>query len=138
MSALPDDDARLTAEAICAARQAVDEATRQLHELTSRLSDRQVELDHVETVLDAVLDVSTTPLVVVDPDRRVRALSRAAADVASVGTALAEVVPPAAARRVGELIDAGGPVETELPEAGPGASARVLPNGQVIVVLAQP
>ncbi len=68
MSALPDDDARLTAEAICAARQAVDEATRQLDELTSRLSDRQAELDHVETVLDAVLAVSATPLVVVDAE----------------------------------------------------------------------
>lgn len=138
MSALPDDDARHTAEAICAARQAVDEATRQLDELTSRLSDRQAELDQVETVLDAVLAVSATPLVVVDAERRVRALSRAAADLASVGTALADVVPQAAARRVGELIDAGAPVETELPEAGPGASARVLPNGHVIVVLAQP
>ena len=41
-------------------------------------SDRQAELDQVETVLDAVLAVSATPLVVVDAERRVRALSRAA------------------------------------------------------------
>ncbi len=57
---------------------------------------------------------------------------------ASVGTALADVVPAAAARRVAELIDAGEPVETDLPDAGQGARVRVLPTGHVVVILAQP
>jgi hypothetical protein len=137
MSALSDDDAELSAEAVRTARKAVDDAARQLEELANRLDDRQEALDLTESVLDAVLAVTVTPLVVVDLDRRVRALSRAAADRASVGAPLADVVPVAAARRVGEVMDAGEPVEAELPEAGGGCTVRVLVTGHAIVQLAQ-
>jgi hypothetical protein len=137
MSALPDDT-QSGAEAMRTARRAVDDATRQLDELTARLLDTQAALDVVETVLDAVLAVTATPLVVVDRDRRVSALSRAADDRASVGIALADVVPAAAARCIDELMDVGEPAEADLPDAGQGARVRVLPTGHVVVLLAQP
>jgi hypothetical protein len=78
--------------------------------------------------------------VVVDPGRRVTALSRAAATRSggAVGSALAGIVPDHAARRIGELIDTGEPAENDLPGAGDGARVWVLPTGHAVVVLAQP
>jgi len=140
MSALPDDATDPTAEALRTARRSVDDATRQLDDLTTRLAERQAAVDHLESVLDAVLAASATPIVVIDPGRRVTALSQAAAvrSGASVGSALAGVVPQGAARRVGELIDAGKPVEVDLQGAGDGARVRILPTGHAVVVLSRP
>jgi hypothetical protein len=140
MSALPDDDTDPSDEALRAARQAVEDASGQLDALTTHLAERQAAIDHLESVLDVVLATSATPIVVVDPGRRVTALSRAAATRSggAVGSALAGIVPDHAARRIGELIDSGEPAENDLPGAGDGARVWVLPTGHAVVVLAQP
>lgn len=140
MSALPDDDDRPTAEALRAGRQAVEDATRQLDELTTELVDRRAAVDHLEAVLDLVLAATETAVVVVDTGRRITALSRGAAAQlgGSVGAALASVVPDGAARRVGELIDDGDPVESDLPEVGEGARVHLLPTGHAILVVPRP
>jgi hypothetical protein len=140
MSALPDEDPDPTEDALRAARQAVEDALGQLDELTTRLAERQAVVDHLESVLDVLLATCATPIVVVDPGRRVTALSRAAATRTggAVGSALAGVVPDDAARRIGELIDGGGPTEGDLPGAGDGGRVWILPTGHAVVVLAQP
>jgi hypothetical protein len=140
MSALPDEDTDPTEEALRAAREAVEDASRQLDEVTTRLAERQAAVDHLESVLDVVLATSSTPIVVVDSGRRVIALSRAAATRCGgeVGSALAGVVPDPAARRIGELIDGGEPAEADLPGTGGGARVWVLPTGHAVVVLAEP
>lgn len=140
MTALPDEDTDPTDEALRAARSAVEDASRQLDELATRLAERQAAVDHLESVLDVVLARSETPIVVVDPGRRVTALTRAAATCTggAVGSTLAGIVPDQAARRIGELIDGGEPAEDDLPGAGDGARVWVLPTGHAVVVLGQP
>jgi hypothetical protein len=140
MSALPDEDTEATEDALRAARQAVEEASRQLDDLTSRLAEREAAVDHLESVLDVVLAACAAPIVVVDRGRRVTALSRAAAarTKGEVGSAAAGILPDDAARRIGELIDGGGPAEHILSGAGDGARVWVLPTGHAVVVLPQP
>jgi hypothetical protein len=140
MTALPDKDIDPREEALRAARQAVEDASRQLDELTTHLADRQAAVDHLESVLDVLLATSATPIVVVDHGRRVTALSRTAATRSggAVGSALAGIVPDDTARRIGELIDRGEPAEDNLPGAEGGARVWVLPTGHAVVVLAQP
>jgi hypothetical protein len=139
MSALPDEDTEATENALRAARHAVEEASRQLDDLVTRLAEREAAIDQLESVLDVVLATCPTQIVVVDSGRRVTALSRAAAarTGGEVGSAVAEVVPDDAARRIGELIDVGGPAEDDLPGAGDVARVWVLPTGHAVVVLAQ-
>lgn len=139
MSALPDEDTEATEDALRAARKAVEDAARQLDDLADRLAAREATIDHLESVLDVVLAACATPIVVVDRGRRVTALSRAAAarTGGEVGSAVAGVVPDAAARRIGELIEVGEPAEDDLPGAGDGARVWVLPTGHAVVVLAQ-
>jgi PAS domain-containing protein len=79
-------------------RSRLDEATNDVERLTAELEQRTQALDEFEGLVDVLLGVSTEAVVVVQPDRRVRALSRAAAemlglDASHVGKALASVVP---------------------------------------------
>jgi hypothetical protein len=140
MSALPDEDTEPTEDALRASRQAVEDASRLLDDLATRLAAREAAVDHLESVLDVILAACATPIVVVDRRRRVTALSRAAAarTGGEVGSLVAGVLPDEAARRIGELIEDGGPAEDDLPGAGDGARVWVLPTGHAIVVLAQP
>jgi hypothetical protein len=139
MNALPEEDTEATDDALRAARHAMEEASRQLDDLLSRLAEREAALDHLETLLEVVLSTCASQIVVVDRGHRVTALSRAAAASTGgeVGSAMAGVVPDDAARRIGELIDDGGPAEDDLPEAGDGARVWVLPTGHAVVVLAR-
>jgi hypothetical protein len=139
MSALPDDDTP-TADALRMARHAVEEATRQLDELSSALEDHRSAVDHLESVLDVVLAATETAVVVVDTSRRVTAVSQGAASRlgASVESALVDVVPAPAARYVGELLDGGGPVDADLPGVGAGARVHVLATGHAVLVVPRP
>jgi hypothetical protein len=142
MSALPNDSGP-TADVLRAAREAVDDATRRLDELTAQLADRATQVDLVESVLDAVLDVTDGPVIVVDRGRRVTALSRAAATEhgCDVGAALSEIVPAEVASRIGALLDeadadgADDLAERELPDLGAGARVRILSSGHAILAL---
>jgi nitrogen fixation/metabolism regulation signal transduction histidine kinase len=86
------------AAALAEMRARVDEAARDIERLTSELEERTRALDDLETLADVLLGVSAGVVVVVRPDRRVRALSRGAAelfalDASHVGKALSSVVP---------------------------------------------
>jgi hypothetical protein len=138
MSALPDDDdSRPTADVLRAARQAVDDATRRLDEVTAALAGTRAAADLSEALLDAVLDVVETPVVVVDAGRRLTAVSRAAAAElgCKVGDPLSDLLPADAARRVGGLLDEGQSADVDLPDVGAGVRLQILSSGHAILVL---
>lgn len=136
--ATPDDGP--SAETLRAARAALDAAAEDVGRLTDALAASRLELDDLETLLDLVLGVTSTPVVVVDRSRRVTALSRAAEDRLGVGLGdpLADVLDSEPAREVGELLDGGEPADADLPAAGEGARVRLLPGGRAVLVLPTP
>ena len=144
MSALPNDSAP-TADVLRAAREAVDDATHRLDKLTKQLAERATQVDLLESVLDAVLDVAEGPVIVVDRGRRVTALSRVAATEhgCELGAALSEIVPAEVASQIGALLDeadadgVGDLGERDLPDLGTGARVRILPSGHAILALAR-
>lgn len=130
----PDDAAALLASM----RAQLEEATADLDRLTTELEDRSRALAEAETVADAVLGVTDTVLVVVGPDRRVRALSRGAAELAGgadphVGRPLSAVLPDDVAEVVAERLDA-----SEADGGGPGSHSgdeAVLASGRLAIDL---
>jgi PAS domain-containing protein len=122
------------------ARAALDAAAADLTRLTDELAACRVELDDLETLVDLVLGVTSTPVVVVDRSRRVTALSRAAEERLGVGLGdpLSELLAPEPAREVGELLDGDEAVDADLPGAGEGARVRMLPGGRAVLVLPTP
>lgn len=134
------DDHGPSADTLRAARAALDAAAGNVARLTDELAASQVVVDELETLLDLLLGVTSIPVVVVDRTRRVTALSRAAEERLGVGLGdpLADVLATGPAREVGELLDAGEPTDAELPEAGEGARARLLPGGRAVLVLPTP
>jgi uncharacterized small protein (DUF1192 family) len=107
-TAAPDADAAVTMLAELRAR--VEEATAEIDRLTAELDDRTRALDDLESTTDALLGVTDTPVVLVGEDRRVRALTRGAAELlgasgASVGRALSTVLPDDLAAEVAKRLD---------------------------------
>ncbi len=99
MTSRSDDRAETTADEtaqlLAEMRAQVESATRLLDGLTAELTERRASVDHLETLVDALLGVATTPIVVIDDGRRITGLSRAAAatlDGASIGKPLSSVV----------------------------------------------
>lgn len=79
-------------------RSRVEEAAADIERLTAELDERTRGLDELEAMTEAVLGVTDTPLVVVGEDRRVRAVSRGAAEALGLsephlGRALSTVLP---------------------------------------------
>lgn len=136
--ATPDDGP--SAETLRAARAALDAAAEDVGRLTDELAASRREVDDLETLLDVLLGLTSTPVVVVDRSRRVTALSRAAEERLGVGLGdpLADVLDSEPAREVGELLDGHEPVDADLPAAGEGARARLLPGGRAVLVLPTP
>ncbi len=86
------------AAALAEMRARLDEATADIERLATALEERTQALDEVETMAEVLLGAAAAAVVVVRGDRRVRALSPAAAellgvDSSHVGRALASVVP---------------------------------------------
>jgi hypothetical protein len=79
-------------------RARLDEAAADIERLTGELEDRAQALDDLEGLTDILLGAGESAVLVVRPDRRVRALSKGAADLLGVddthvGRALSSVVP---------------------------------------------
>jgi hypothetical protein len=107
-TAAPDVDAAVTMLAELRAR--VEDATAEIDRLTAELDDRTRVLDDLESTTDALLGVTDTPVVLVGEDRRVRALTRGAAELlgatgAAVGRALSTVLPDDLAGEVAKRLD---------------------------------
>ena len=106
-------------------RKRIEEAADDVERLTAELDDRRQALDELETVADAVLGATTTAVVIVGPDRRVRAITRGAADLfgvdgSPVGRPLSAVVPDDVVRATqGNFDDDGGPATPGTVDAGP-------------------
>ena len=127
-------------ETLREARAAVDDAARDLARLSDELAACRAELDDLESLLDLVLGVTSTPVVVIDRTRRVTALSRAAEERLAVrlGDPLSGVLASEPAREVGELLDGEEAADVDLPGAGEGARVRTLPGGRAVLVLPTP
>jgi hypothetical protein len=129
----PDEAVALLAEL----RERAEEAATEIERLTVELVERNRALDELESVTDALLDVTDTAVVLVGGDRRVRAMTRGAVDAlglrgSQVGRPLSAVLPDEVARAVGERLD--GTVGDE-EVAGGSASVRLLDAGGALVVL---
>lgn len=133
-------------------RARLDEAAAAIERLTGELEDRTQALDDLEGLTDILLGAGESAVLVVRPDRRVRALSRGAAkllgvDDSHVGRALSSVVPDevAAATRdhLMQLAEAAGgdggattPGRTEEVVAGAWTvQVTDLPDGGAVLVL---
>ena len=128
-----DEAAALLAEL----RTRVEEAAAEIDRLTAELVERNQALDELETITDALLGVTDTAVVLVGGDRRVRAMTRGAADLlelkgSQVGRPLSTVLPDDLAREVGERLDDPGGKDRV---AGGSATVRVLAGGDALVVL---
>ena len=114
-------------------RARVEAATSQMDDLTAELTQRRAAHDELESLVDVLLGVGDTPVVVVDDERRVRALSRAATERwegAAVGKPLSSVVPDDLYDRLSAVLDAGG--------GGSGAGDALvhpLPGGGAVLVV---
>jgi len=122
-------------------RARVEEAAAEIERLTSELVERSQALDELETITDALLGVTDTAVVLVGDDRRVRAMTRGAAELlgtrgSQVGRPLSAVLPDDLSGAVGERLDAlpAGDGGTG-PVAGGSATVRSLPGGDALVVL---
>lgn len=79
-------------------RARLDEAAGDIDRLTTELERRSEALDELEGIADMLLDAMSEAVLVIRADRRVRALSRGAAELLSldgshVGKALSSVAP---------------------------------------------
>lgn len=116
-----------------------EEAAVEIDRLTAELTDRTQALDRLETFVDALLGVTDTPVVLVGEDRRVRAVTRGAAEVLGtreppVGRPLSAVLPDDMAGAVAEAIDAARPDDGDR-SAATSTTVRALPGGEALVVL---
>jgi PAS domain-containing protein len=140
MTSRPDDRADAVAaeaaELVADMRAAVDEATTQLERMTDELTGQRAVLDRLESIVDLLLDLAETPVIVVDADRRIAAVSRAAArgfEGAAVGKPLSSVLPEPLAEQLAAHIDrlgqgAGGASTVEDVRIHP------LPGGAMLVL----
>lgn len=131
-----DEAAGLLAEL----RARVEEAAVEIERLTAELVDRSQALDELETIMDAVLGVTDTAVVLVGDDRRVRAMTRGAAELletqgSQVGRPLSTVLPDELADAVAEALDAARADRGDTEAAGGAATIRALPGGEALVVL---
>jgi nitrogen fixation/metabolism regulation signal transduction histidine kinase len=118
----------------------VEEAAVEIERLTAELVDRSQALDELETIMDAVLGVTDTALILVGDDRRVRAMTRGAADLlatqgSQVGRPLSTVLPDDQVDTVAEALDAARPDRGDIEAGGGAATVRALPGGEALVVL---
>jgi hypothetical protein len=140
MTSRPDDRADEAAVLVAEMRAAVEDATRQLDELTGEVAARRTAVDDLEALADVLLGLCDVPIVVVDGRRRVAGLSRGAGDRlegAAIGKPLTSVVPPALVALVDGVLDQSADA-AGADEAGDGATVHRLPGGGAVLVLRGP
>jgi hypothetical protein len=99
MTSPPDDSSDRRAEAaalLAEMRSGLDAATGQLERMADELSGSRDRLDRLESVVDILLDLADSVVLVVDGDRHIVGMSRAAAERfegPAIGKPLASVLP---------------------------------------------
>jgi PAS domain-containing protein len=123
-----DDPAPLIAEL----RARVEAATAETDELVAELTERRAVNDELESLVDVLLGLGESAVIVVDDERRIRAVSRAAAerfDAAAVGKPLSSALP-------GDIYDGlSARLDGDGSGTHPGAEIHPLPGGGAVVVL---
>ena len=127
-----DDPTQLLADM----RARLETSTAELDELAASLASARGLADDLETVVDVLLGLGGARVLVIDDDRRIRGLSRAAAeDVegAAVGKPLSSAVSDDLFDEVIARLDAEHPGNHPLACAG--ADVYRLPGGGAVLVL---
>jgi hypothetical protein len=117
-------------------RARVEASTREIEQLAGALADSRALADDVESLVDVLLGVTEVVLLVVDDDRRIRGLSRTAADRiegAAVGKPLSSALTDELFALVSAHLDAVGAGAQS--GGGEGADIFPLPGGGAVVVL---
>lgn len=118
-------------------RSSVETAASRLDALTDELAGCRLQVDVLETVVDALLELGDLAVVVIDGDRRIIGLGRSASerfDGAAVGKPLSAVVP---AGDADDLLDAAARgVHGDVQLGSDGSAVRVhpLPGGGALLV----
>ena len=117
-------------------RARVEASTREIEQLAGALADSRELADDLESLVDVLLGVADVVVLVVDDDRRIRGLSRAAAeriDGAAVGKPLSSALADDLFDRVSAQLASVG--EGGKPGGGRDADIYPLPGGGAVVVL---
>lgn len=136
MTPRPDDRADEAAELVAEMRAAVEDATRKLERMTDEVTEQRATADRLESMVDLLLDLTDKPLIVIDLDRRITAVSRVAArqvEAATVGKPLSSVLPEPLAEQLVTHVEglrqgAGGSSTVE------GVRVHPLPGGAMLVL----
>jgi hypothetical protein len=117
-------------------RARVEASTQEIEQLASALATSRDLADYLESLVDVLLGVGEVAVLVVDDDRRIRGLSRVAAERiegAAVGKPLSSALADDLFDRVSAQLD---PVaEGGKPGGGRDADIYPLPGGGAVVVL---
>ncbi len=125
-------DAHDPAPLIAALRARVESATAEVDELVGELTLRRALTDELESLVDVLLGLGETAVIVVDDERRVRGVSRAAAErfeAAAVGKPLSSALPGDLYDDLLAALDGEGAAEAA------GAEVHPLPHGGAVLVL---
>jgi hypothetical protein len=119
-------------------RARVEASTQEIEQLAGALADSRSLADDLESLVDVLLGVADVVVLVVDDDRRIRGLSRTAAERiegAAVGKPLSSALADDLYDRVTAHLDAV--IEGAKPGGGRDADADIypLPGGGAVVVL---
>ena len=128
-----DDPTQLLAEL----RARVEAATAEIEQLAADLVATRALADDLESVVDVLLGVGGATVLVIDDDRRIRGLSRAAAarlEGAAVGKPLSSAVPDDLFDALASRLDAE-PSQGARPVSCDGAQVYPLPGGGAVLVL---
>jgi hypothetical protein len=128
-----DDPTQLLADM----RARLESSTAEIDDLAASLATTRGLADDLETLVDVLLGLDGSRVIVIDDDRRIRGLSRAAAELdgAAVGKPLSSAVPDELFDEVVERLDTDSP-RTTRPMACAGADVYRLPGGGAVLVLA--
>jgi len=117
-------------------RARVEASTREIEQLASALAASRALSDDLESVVDVLLGMGDVVVVVVDDDRRIRGLSRTAAerlDGAAVGKPLSSALPDDLFDRLSADLDASAAGAHR--GGGENPDIYPLPGGGAVVVL---
>jgi hypothetical protein len=129
-----DDPTRLLAEL----RARVEAATAEIEQLAADLVATRALADDLESVVDVLLGLGGATVLVIDDDRRIRGLSRAAAERlegVAVGKPLSSAVPDDLFDELASRLDAEPQGARPPARAGAGAQVYPLPGGGAVLVL---
>ena len=117
-------------------RARVEASTQEIEQLASALAASRDLADDLESLVDVMLGLGEVAVLVVDDDRRIRGLSRAAAERmegAAVGKPLSSALSDEVSEAVSARLDGGSAGAQGA--GGDAAQIYPLPGGGVVVVL---